>query len=474
MVMGELTQEVEVLVIGAGPGGYAAAFRAADLGLDVTMVDLGPRPGGECLFRGCIPSKTLLYMAEIMHDAKRSSAMGVTFGDPQIDLEALRAWKNKVIDGLTAGLVTLSEKRAVQLLQGRAVFEGSDRVRIQDSEVSRINFRHAILATGSSPTPFPGITYKPGGRIMDSEGALDLADIPESLLVLGGGYIALELGSVYASLGTRVTLAVRSDRILRGADQDLAAPLIRRIEDMFDSVRLNSLPSGMEEGKDDVEVFWGQKADKKQERFERVLTAIGRQPNTGELGLENTKVKINERGFVEVDEKQRTADERIFAIGDLAGGPMLAHKAFREGKVAAEVIAGEPSAFDVRAIPAVVYTDPQVAWCGLTEEQARKEKRPVKVERFPWKFSSRAMTMGAGEGLTKMIVDAETGRILGLGIVGRHTEGMISEGALAIEMGALAEDLALTIHPHPSLSETVGEAADVFLGTVTHLLPKKR
>jgi len=309
---------------------------------------------------------------------------------------------------------------------------------------------------------------------MDSEGALELADIPESLLVLGGGYIALELGSVYASLGTRVTLAVRSDRILRGADQDLAVPLIRRIEVMFESIRLNTLPSRMKEGKDDVEVFWGEDANRKQERFERVLIAIGRQPNTKGLGLENTKVKINERGYVEVDEQQRTADERIFAVGDLAGGPMLAHKAFREGKVAAEVIAGEPSAFDVRAIPAVVYTDPQVAWCGLTEDQARKEKRPIQVERFPWKFSSRAMTMGAGEGLTKMIIDAETGRILGLGIVGRHTEGMISEGALAIEMGALAEDLALTMHPHPSLSETVGEAADVFLGSVTHLLPKKR
>ncbi len=474
MVMGELSQEAEVLVIGAGPGGYAAAFRAADLGLDVTLVDLAPRPGGECLYRGCIPSKTLLYMAELIHDAKRSSTMGVTFEDPQIDLGSLRAWKDKVIDGLTGGLVTLSEKRDVQLIQGRAVFEGSDRVRLRDSEISHINFHHAILATGSRPAPFPGIPYKRGGRIMDSEGALELADIPESLLVLGGGYIALELGSVYASLGTRVTLAVRSDRILRGADQDLAVPLIRRIEVMFESIRLNTLPSRMKEGKDDVEVFWGEDANRKQERFERVLIAIGRQPNTKGLGLENTKVKINERGYVEVDEQQRTADERIFAVGDLAGGPMLAHKAFREGKVAAEVIAGEPSAFDVRAIPAVVYTDPQVAWCGLTEDQARKEKRPIQVERFPWKFSSRAMTMGAGEGLTKMIIDAETGRILGLGIVGRHTEGMISEGALAIEMGALAEDLALTMHPHPSLSETVGEAADVFLGSVTHLLPKKR
>ncbi len=473
MVMGELMQESEVLVIGSGPGGYAAAFRAADLGLDVTMVDTAPRPGGECLHRGCIPSKTLLYLAELIHDARRADAMGITFNEPRIDLDAVRAWKGKVIDKLADGLVTLSNKRGVQLLQGRAVFEGPDQVRLHDSEVSHIKFRHAILATGSHPTPFPEMTFKEGGRVMDSSGALKLADIPESLLVLGGGYVALEMGTVYASLGTRVTVAVRSDRLLRGADPDLAVPLITRLKDLFEAILFNTRASSLEEHEERVEVTLEGEVDKPRQTFDRVLVAMGRQPNSEGIGLENTKVKVDERGFVVVDEQQRTTDERIFAIGDVAGGMLLAHKAFREGKVAAEVIAGEPSAFDVRAIPAVVYTDPQVAWCGLTEEQARKQDRPIKVERFPWKFSSRATTMDAPEGVTKIIIDPETSRILGLGIAGRNTEGMISEGVLAVEMGALAQDMALSIHPHPTLSESVGEAAEVFLGSVTHLLPKK-
>jgi dihydrolipoamide dehydrogenase len=474
MVMGELAEETEVLVIGSGPGGYAAAFRAADLGLEVTMVDTEERPGGECLFRGCIPSKTLLYLAELLHDAGRAESMGITFGKPRIDLDAIRSWKDKVIDKHADGLVTLSKKRGVQLLQGRAVFEGSDQVRLSDSEVSHVKFRHAILATGSRPTPFPDRKFQPGGRIMDSAGALELADIPESLLILGGGYVALEMGTVYASLGSRVTVAVRSERLLRGADADLAVPLIRRLNEMFEAIHFNTIAESMKEGKDKVEVNLKGKVDKTKQTFDRVLVAMGRQPNSTDIGLENTGVKINKRGFVEVDEQQRTADDHIFAIGDVAGGPLLAHKAFREGKVAAEVIAGQPSAFDVRAIPAVVYTDPQVAWCGLTEEEARKQKRSVKVERFPWKYSSRATTMGAEAGLTKILIDPETERILGLGISGRDTEGLISEGVLAIEMGALSQDVALTIHPHPTLSETVEEVADIFLGGSTHMLPKKK
>ncbi len=474
MVMGELTQEAEVLVIGSGPGGYAAAFRAADLGLDVTMVDPGDRPGGVCLFKGCIPSKTFLYLAELIHDAARAEGMGISFGKPQINLEALRAWKDRVIDQMANGLIGLTNRRGVQLLKGRAEFESSDTVRVHDSEVSHIKFRHAILATGSQPIPFPETTFTSGGRIISSTGALDLADVPEHLLILGGGYVGLELGSVYASLGSRVRLVELEDRLLMGVDQDLVQPLQRRLEKLFESIDLKTRVVSITENPNGVEVTFEGNIDKPQQIFDKVLVAIGRRPCTRDIGLENTSVRIDDRGFVEVDDRQRTADERIFAVGDVIGGMMLAHKATREGKVAAEVIAGEPSAFDVRAIPAVVYTDPQIAWCGMTEEQARNENKDIKVQRFPWKFSGRATTMGSTEGLTKIIVDPATGRILGVGIAGRDTEGLISEGVLAIEMGALAEDMALSLHPHPTLSETEAEAAEMFLGSATHILSKQR
>jgi dihydrolipoamide dehydrogenase len=471
--MAELKHEAELLVIGAGPGGYVAAFRAADLGMDVTLVDLEKRPGGECLFRGCIPSKTLLFLAELLHDAQRSGDMGINFGKPQIDLDRMRAWKDQVIDKLTNGLLTLSKRRKVQLLQGRAVFEGSDRVRLENSEVSQIRFRHAILATGSCSTPFRDIPFVKGGRMMDSAGALELPDIPRSLLILGGGYVGLELGTVYAALGSRVTVAVRGDRLLRGADPDLVDVLLSRLKEIFEAIHFNTQVVSVKEREEGVDVKFKGAPDKADQTFDRVLVAIGRRPNTGKIGLEKTKVKLNEQGYVVVDEQRRTTDEKIFAVGDVVGPPLLAHKAFREGKVAAEVIKGRPSAFDVQAIPAVVYTDPQVAWAGLREEQARKENRNVKVERYLWKFSSRATTMGISDGVTKMIFNPETGRILGVGICGRNTEGMISEGVLAIEMGAVAQDLGLTIHPHPTLSEMVGETAELFTGTVTHVLPEK-
>ncbi|UCF90639.1 MAG: dihydrolipoyl dehydrogenase [Desulfobacterales bacterium] len=474
MVVGELTQETEVLVIGAGPGGYAAAFRAADLGLEVTMVDTGARPGGVCLFRGCIPSKTFLYLAELIHDAARAASMGVEFGAPRIDLAGLRAWKGKVLDTLADGLVKLSNRRGVQLLQGRAAFEGSDTIRLHEAEVSRIKFRHAIVATGSHPTPFPGMPFKQGGRVMSSTGALALTDIPESLLVLGGGYVGLELGTVYAGLGSRVSLVEVEDRLLPGVDQDLVKPLHQRLQATFAGLHLNTKVSALKENANNVEVTLEGDVETPQRTFDRVLVAIGRKPNTRDLGLEHTQVKLDEGGFVVVDRQQRTADERILAVGDVAGGMLLAHKAMREGKVAAEVIAGEPSAFDVRAMPSVVYTDPQIAWCGLTEEQARQTNRPVDVQRFPWKISGRALTMGTPEGLTKIIVDPQTQRILGVGITGRDTEGLIAEGVLAIEMGALAEDVALSIHPHPTLSETEGEAAEIFLGSATHMISQRR
>ncbi|KGM44304.1 dihydrolipoamide dehydrogenase [Alkalispirochaeta odontotermitis] len=470
--MGELTQETELLVIGNGPGGYAAAFRAADLGMDVTMVDTAQRPGGVCLFKGCIPSKTLLYLAELIYDADKAASMGISFGKPQVDLAGLRDWKASVIDKMANGLISLSERRGVQLISGRAEFESSDMVRLYDSEVSRIKFRHAVLATGSRPIPLPGADFSPDGRIMSSTGALALADIPDKFLVVGGGYVGLELGTVYAALGSKVTLVEFMDRLLPGVDRDLVQPLNKKLKGIFERIHLNTKVTSLAETDRGVDVTLEGDIDNPQQTFDRVLVAIGRRPASQGIGLENTKVNLDDKGFVVVDARLRTSDEKIFAVGDVAGGMMLAHKATREGKIAVEVIAGEPSAFDVRAIPAVVYTDPQIAWCGLTEEEARREGRPVNVQRFPWKFSGRATTMGAPEGLTKILVDPESGRILGVGIAGRDTEGLISEGVLAVEMGALAEDMALSIHPHPTLSETEGEAAELFLGTATHILNK--
>lgn len=472
MVMGELEQEAELLVIGAGPGGYAAAFRAADLGLDVTMVDISPRPGGVCLFRGCIPSKTLLFLSELMDDARRAGEMGVTFPTPRIDIPALNGWKHRVIDRLADGLVSLSERRGVQLLTGRVEFESADRVRVHECEVSHIRFKHAIIATGSHPIALPGHPFKKGSRIRNSTGTLELDAIPERLLVIGGGYIGLELGSFYAALGSRVTLVEQGGRLLPGVDPDLVAPLARRLEKNFERILFNTRVAALNETPEAVTAeFDGNPAG---DTFDRVLVAIGRKPNTSGLGLENTGVTLDERGFIRVDDRQRTDDSRIYAIGDVVGGIMLAHKATREGKVAAEVIAGQPSAFDVRAMPAVVYTEPQIAWCGLTETEAQAAGRPVDVRRFPWKFSGRALTMGAAEGQTKIIADTETGRVLGVGVTGRNAEGLIAEGVLAVEMGALVEDVALSVHPHPTLSETEGEAAELFIGSATNLLNKPR
>ena len=474
MVMGELMQETELLVMGGGPGGYAAAFRAADLGMDVTLVDLSERPGGVCLFRGCIPSKTYLHLSELIYDTANAASMGLHFTPPKIDLEAIRNHKARVIDKLANGLVSLSDRRGVQLIRGRAAFEGSDRVRLHESDVSHIKFRHAILATGSHPIPFPAVPFKKGGRVMNSTGGLALAEIPERLLVIGGGYVGLEIGSVYATLGSRVNLVELGDRLLPGVDADLVKPVAQRLEKIFESIRLNTRVTFMQEHEDKVDVMVEGPDGSGQETFDRVLVAIGRKPNSSGVGLENTDVKTDERGFVIVDEQMRTSDKRIQAVGDVVGGMMLAHKATYEGKIAVEALAGEPAAFDVRAIPAVVYTDPQIAYCGLTEEEAREQNQKVEVYRFPWKFSGRATTMDAPEGLTKMILDPETGRILGVGICGRDSEGLIAEGVLAVEMGALAQDLALSIHPHPTLSETEMEAAEIFTGTSTHILPKRK
>ncbi|NNG00078.1 MAG: dihydrolipoyl dehydrogenase [Desulfobacteraceae bacterium] len=475
MVMGELAQETGLLVIGGGPGGYAAAFRAADLGLDVTLVEIAERPGGVCLFRGCIPSKTYLYLSELIFDARRAGSMGLTFSEPKIDLEGIRNWKASVVNKLSSGLLTLTQQRGVQLLRGRATFDGPDTVRLHDAEISRIKFKHAIIATGSHPIAFPGVPRKKESRVISSTEALDLPDVPEKLLVIGGGYVGLELGSVYASLGSRVTLIEHGKHLLPGVDKDLVRVLKKRIDTIFTAIELESEILSLDEQAHQVAVTYKKGGEEHTETFDRVLTAIGRKPNTSGLGLETADVKMNENGFIIIDEQQRTSNPHIFAVGDVVGGAMLAHKASREGKVAAEVIAGQPSAFDVRAMPAVVYTDPQIAWCGITETEAKEQGRAVEIKRFPWKISGRAATMGLDDGLTKMIIDAETRRILGVGIVGRATEGLIAEAVLAIEMGALVDDMALSIHPHPTLSETESEVAEIFLGSATHILsPAKK
>lgn len=470
MVMGELEQETEVLVIGAGPGGYAAAFRAADLGKEVTLVDIGSRPGGVCLFRGCIPSKTFLYLSELLHDARAAEDKGITFTAPSIDINKMRSWKQRVVDQLANGLVGLTDKRGIQLLKGRAEFTDGRSIQLHGNDVSRLRFRQAIIATGSHPTAIPGNAFKKGARIMNSTTALELPDIPGTLLVVGGGYVGLELGSFYAALGTRVTVVELGERLLPMVDADLVRPLHRHLKASKVDMAFNTRVTAMTEDDDGVTVTMEKGGTRDDRRFDRVLVAIGRKPNTSSLGLDTTDVALSPEGFIQIDAQQRTTAEYIYAVGDVTGGVMLAHKATHEGKIAAEVIAGKPSVYDVRAMPAVVYTDPQIAWCGLTEQAAAQAGRPVEVRRFPWTASGRAVTMGATEGITKILADPETHRILGVGITGRDTEGLISEGVLAVEMGALIEDVALTVHPHPTLSETEGEAAEIFLGSATHIL----
>lgn len=470
MVMGEMTQEVEVVVIGGGPGGYAAAFRAADLGYDVMVVNEDPRLGGVCLHRGCIPSKTLLHVSNLLYDVRHAEPLGLRFPDPEIDVDQIRAFKEKVVDRLADGLMRIAKGRSVQVVEGRAVFEDSNTLRLQGADLARVKFDRAIIATGSKAIALPDTEF--GERIIDSTGALELPDVPERLLVVGGGYVGLELGSVYAVLGSEVTVVEMLDRLIAQADSDLARPLIRRINEIFANVYTGTKVAKMVERDNEVEVTLEGEVEETL-TFDRVLVAIGRRPNSENLGLENTKVEVDDRGFIKVDDRQRTADESIYAIGDVVGGVMLAHKAMYEGRVAAEVIADLPAAFDAAAIPAVVYTDPSLAWAGLTEQEAEEQGRKIEVARFPWTASGRALTMDAPEGMTKIIADPESGLVLGFGIVGRDAGEMISEGVLAIEMGALAEDLAQTIHPHPTLAETEGEAAELFLGSATHLLPRK-
>jgi dihydrolipoamide dehydrogenase len=463
MVMGDLVREVDVVVVGGGPGGYAAAFRCTELGLETVVVDAGKRLGGACLFEGCIPSKALLHVAAVLGEAERAKEFGVDFGEPRISLDPLRKWKSeRVVGRLARGLAGVARAKNVEVVGGRAAFEDARSLRVTGDEPQKIRFTHAILATGSAPATLPGLTLT-GDRLLDSTSALDLPDIPERLLVIGGGYIGLELGQVYAALGSKVTLVELTDGLLPGVDRDLVQPLARRCEKAFLAIHLNTRVEDLREVGAGVQARLGDMTAV----FDRVLVAVGRRPQTAGLGLEQTRARLDARGFIEVDERGRTADPHVWAVGDVTGEPMLAHRALRQGKVVAEAIAGRPAAFDNVAVPAVVFTDPEVAWCGLTERQAEAAGRPVKVARVQWAASGRAATLGRSDGLTKIVADTETGRVLGVGITGPGAGELIAEGALAVETAALAEDLALTIHAHPTLSETLMEAAEALLRQAT-------
>jgi len=465
----------QLAVIGAGPGGYVAAFRAADLGLQVTLIDPESNPGGVCLYRGCIPSKALLHVAKLLDEAKEAANWGIKFARPRVDLVQLNAWKNRVIGKMTGGLGQLVKARKIDYVQGTARFADARTLLVEkaDGEERRLHFEHAIVATGSRPVSLPVFDIG-SSRVMDSTSALLLEEVPKSLLVVGGGYIGLELGTVYASLGARVSVVEMTSGLIPPADRDLIKPLQVRLEEKFAEIMLSTRVAGLRETAKGVEVeFESTSGEKSRKTYHKVLVSVGRAPNSDNLGLENTRVELDERRFVRVDEQRRTAEPTIFAIGDVIGSG-LAHTASHEGAVAAEVIAGHRIAFEPNAIPAVVFTDPEVAWCGLTEREARENSRPIKVSRFPWSASGRATTLDRNDGLTKLIIDPQTEQLLGAGIVGSGAGELISESVLAVEMAALASDLKLSIHPHPTLSETVMEAAEVFFGQSPHLYAPKR
>jgi dihydrolipoamide dehydrogenase len=470
-----------LVVLGGGPGGYAAAFMAADLGLEVTLVEAESRLGGTCLLRGCIPSKALLHVARVISEVDELRAdWGVTYdAKPAIDVDKVRARKDQVIANLTGGLGQLAKRRKVNVIHARGSFTSSTSLALEGDDPSipaerALTFDHCILATGSVPAMPPSFDIG-SDRVMDSTGALALKDIPKSLLVVGGGYIGLEMGSVYAHLGSKVTIVELSEGLLPGADRDLVKPLAKRIEAMVEGrIYLNTKVGSVAEVPDGIEVTFEGPGKYGHERFERVLVSVGRRPVTRGIGLENTKVEVNARGFVVCDKQQRTADPHIFAIGDIAGDPMLAHKATHEGRVAAEVIAGHAAAFEPKAIPAVVFTDPEIAWAGLTEDQAKRDGIEVDVEVYPWAASGRAQALGRTEGLTKWLVDPKTHRVLGCGIVGAGAGELIAEAALAIEMGCEVHDITGTVHAHPTLSETLMNAGEVHFGTATEIYKPKR
>src|SRR5258705_814360 len=474
-----LMASVQLVVVGGGRGGYAAAFLGAALGLSVALVDREVNPGGVCVYRGCIPSKALLHVANLIDESRHAKAWGVEFGEPKVDLDKLREFKANVVKRLTSGTGQLVKHRKVTYLQGLAEIVDPHNLKVRlangktDGQTENVRFEHAILATGSLPA-IPPMLKLDDPRVMDSTAALDLPDVPKSLLVVGGGYIGLELGTVYATLGSAVTVVEMTAGLLPGADRDLVDILAKRVGQTMKSVLLETKVVQMKAESKGIRGALEGKAEQKDQLFDRVLVAVGRRPNSSIPGLDRTHVQVDQRGFIMVDEQRRTHEPSIFAIGDVVGEPMLAHKASHEGRVAVEVIAGENVAFAPRAIPAVVFTDPELAWAGLTEAQAAKENRRVAISKFPWAASGRAITLDRTDGLTKLILDPETERILGVGLVGPGAGELIAEGVLAIEMGATATDLKLSIHPHPTLTETLMESAEVFFGQATHVYRPKR
>lgn len=458
-----------LLVLGAGPGGYTAAFLAADLGMKVTLVDSHPKPGGVCLHRGCIPSKALLHIAKLINETRHAQAFGLEFGEPNIDIEKLRLWKNNVVQKMSGGLTQLAKQRGVTFINGQGVFKDSNTLEISGKE--QVSFDHCILAVGSRPV-VPEIFSGLGPLVMDSTSALELKDIPKKLLVVGGGYIGLEMGSVYEALGSRVTVVEMTDGILPGVDRDLVRPLQARLRKGFENILLNTKVTSVEESSGGVRVKLDSTSGSTEENFDRLLVSVGRQPNLSGLGLENTKVEIDGPGFIKVSQQQQTTDTSFWAIGDVAGGAMLAHKAARDAHLAVENISGQSVKPGLGVMPAVVFTDPEIAWCGVNETECLENEEQVNISKFPWGASGRAQTFGRPDGMTKLIIEPGTDKIRGVGIVGAGAGELIAEAVMAIEMGATVNDLASAIHPHPTLSETLKEAAEAYLGKSPHIYKK--
>ncbi len=467
--------KTEIVVVGSGPGGYAAAFYAADRGKKVIMVEKDTKLGGVCLNVGCIPSKAYLHAAKLINEAQESGYRGINFGKAKLDLNKMRAWKNSVTGKLAQGVATLAKSRKVEVMYGRGYFEDSKTLRVETKEGQKfVTYDKAIIATGSRPS-MPSAFDLGNKRIMTSTEALEVEEVPKSLLVVGGGYIGMELGTVYATLGSEIVLVEALDTILAGADPDLIRPVIKNAEKAFKEIRLKAKVLKMATYKKQIKVTMEYNGKQVEELYDRVLVSVGRTPNSNDLGLENTKVQKDEKGFIQVNEKLQTADSMICAIGDIAGGVLLAHKASKEARIAVDAILGENSTSKDVIVPAVVFTDPEVAWAGVTEAEARQRGLKIEVAKFPWSASGRALSFDRTDGLTKLVVDSETERILGVGLVGTNAGELIAEGVLAIEMGATVEDLALTVHAHPTLSETLMEAAHAFYGDSTHIYaPKKK